>query len=53
MEAVAEPAVTKGTEGTESLLVHLPDGARVEVRDAWQAVLAAEWLQALTTTRPC
>ena len=56
VEAVAEPAepaVTKGTEGTESLIVHLPGGARVEVRDARQAVLAAELLQALASTRSC
>ena len=53
VEAVAEPAVTKGTEGTESLIVHLPGGARVEVRDARQAMLAAELLQALSTTRRC
>ena len=50
VEAVAEPAVPKGTE---SLIVHLPGGARVEVRDARQAMLAAELLKALTTTRPC
>ena len=53
VEAVAEPAVTKGTEGTESLIVHLPGGARVEVRDARQAVLAAELLQALASARSC
>ena len=50
VEAVTEPTVTKGTEG---LIVHLPGGARVEVRDPRQAGLAAELLKALTTTRPC
>ena len=53
VEAVAEPAVTKVTEGTESLIVHLPGGARVEVRDPRQAVLAAELLQALASARSC
>ena len=37
----------------ESLCVHLPGGARVEVRDARQAVLAAELLKALAAARPC
>ena len=50
VEAVAEPAVTKVVE---SLIVHLPGGARVEVRDARQAVLAAELLQALAPARSC
>ena len=50
VEAVVDPAVTKGAE---SLIVHLPGGARVEVRDARQAVLAAELLKALVPTRPC
>ena len=50
LEAVAEPAVA---QRTESLIVHLPGGARVEVRDAGQAVLAAELLKALGTARSC
>ena len=50
LEAVAEPAMTKGTE---SLIVHLPGGAQVEVRDARQAMLAAELLQALASARSC
>lgn len=50
VEAVAEPAVSKETE---TLIVHLPVGARVEVRDARQAVLAAELLKALAAARPC
>ncbi len=50
VEAVAEPAVAKEAE---SLLVHLPGGARVEVRDARQAVLAAALLQALLPARTC
>ncbi len=42
------------TTGGESLCVHLPGGARMEVRDGRQARLAAELLRALaTTTRPC
>ena len=36
-----------------ALIVHLPGGARVEVRDARQAVLAAELLKALAPARPC
>ncbi len=51
MEAVVEPAAVNEA-GT--LCIHLPGGARREVRDARQAVLAAELLKALTTaTRPC
>ena len=50
VEAIAEPAVTKGTE---ALIVHLPGGARVEVRDARQAGIAAELLKALAAARPC
>ena len=50
VEAVAETAVAKEAE---SLLVHLPGGARVEVRDSRQAVLAAELLKALVPARPC
>ena len=41
------------TTSGQGLCVHLPGGARVEVRDARQAVLAAELLQALVSTRPC
>ena len=38
----------------ESLCVHPPGGARVEVHDGRQALLAAELLKALTTAaRPC
>ena len=36
-----------------SLCVHLPGGARLEVRDGRQAKLAAELLQALNAARPC
>ena len=50
VEAVTEPTVPKGTG---SLIVHLPGGARVEVHDARQAVLAAELLQALLPAGPC
>lgn len=50
VEVVAAATVTKGSE---SLLVHLPGGARVEVRDARQALLAAELLKALLPTRSC
>ena len=50
LEAVAEPAVTKVTE---SLTVHLPGGARVEVRDGRQAGLVAELIKALAAARPC
>ena len=50
VEAVAEPAVA---QRPESLIVHLPGGARVEVRDAGQAVLAAELLKALVPARSC
>ena len=35
------------------LCVHLPGGARIEVCDARQAVLAAELLRALAGSRPC
>ena len=37
----------------EGLRVHLPGGAHVEVRDARQAILAAELLRALAGARPC
>lgn len=37
----------------QGLRVHLPGGARIEVRDARQAVLAAALLQALVPGRPC
>ena len=37
----------------EGLCVHLPGGARLEVRDTRQARLAAELLRALSLTRPC
>lgn len=41
------------TIGGESLCLHLPGGARVEVRDSRQAMLAAELLKALEASRPC
>ena len=50
VEALVEPAATNAGGG---LHVHLPGGASLEVRDARQAVLAAELLKALTSTRPC
>ncbi len=42
----------EGPEG-ESLCVHLPGGAQVELRDARQARLAAELIKALGTIRSC
>ena len=55
VEAVVEHGrhQTAVVENAESLCVHLPGGARVEVRDARQAVLAAELLKALLPARPC
>jgi hypothetical protein len=51
-----EPAALKWVEATvdeaeagaaQTLIVHLPGGARIEVRDAAQVVLAAQLLRAL------
>ena len=50
VERGADPAAVNDGE---SLCVHLPGGARIEVRDARQARLAAELLQALAPARPC
>ena len=50
VEAIAEPAVAQMSEG---LIVHLPSGTRIEVRDARQAALAAELLKALGAARSC
>jgi len=44
VEATVESATE---EATRTLVVHLPGGARLEVRDAAQAVLAAHLLRAL------
>ena len=51
LEAVRENTVVAALAG-QPLCVELPGGARVEVRDARQATLAAELLRALAA-RPC
>jgi hypothetical protein len=55
VEAIVEPNAdqTAIASGGEGLCVHLPGGARVEVRDARQALLAAELLKALGASRSC
>jgi hypothetical protein len=54
VEAVLESDYGQSlAKGGESLCVHLPGGARVEVHDAKQALLAAELLNALNVCRPC
>jgi transposase-like protein len=54
VEAVVESDCGQSlASGGESLCVHLPGGARVEVHDAKQAALAAELLKALVPARPC
>jgi hypothetical protein len=53
VEAVLESDHPQPFANGESLCVHLPGGARVEVRDARQALLAAELLKALNVCRPC
>jgi transposase-like protein len=51
LEAVVEKAQTAGRPGTAALLVALPGGARLEIADAHQAVLAALLLRSLA--KPC
>jgi hypothetical protein len=53
VEAVLESDHPQPLANGESLCVHLPGGARVEIRDARQALLAAELLKALNACRPC
>jgi hypothetical protein len=55
LEAVVEsgPARAAAVENGESLCVHLPGGAWIEVRASRQAALAAELLKALGSTRLC
>lgn len=50
VEATIERSAEPDGQG---LCVHLPGGARIEVRDARQAALAAALLQALVPGRPC
>ncbi len=50
IERDAAPAAVNEGAG---LCVHLPGGARIEVRDTRQAALAAALLQALVPARPC
>ena len=54
VEAVIEDhrAQAAGMEAT-ALCVQFPGGARLEVHEARQALLAAELLRALAGTRPC
>lgn len=51
LEAVVEKAKTSGLPGTATLTVSLPGGARLEIVDAPQAVLAAVLLRSLA--QPC
>lgn len=48
LEAVVEPS---SSSATTPLLVHLPGGARLEIRDGKQAVLGAALVRALE--KPC
>ena len=48
-----EPPTGRTEIVADGLCVHLPGGARVEICDARQAILAAEFLQALAGSRPC
>lgn len=47
LEAVVEKAQTCGGKSTSPLLVELPGGARLEIRETNQAVLAATLLRSL------
>jgi hypothetical protein len=56
--SLVEAVIASGSDpaagmGRASLCVQLPGGARVEVADARQAVLAAQLLRALATACPC
>jgi hypothetical protein len=52
VEAVVEKDAILQSQKGEALSVHLPGGARMEVRDAQQAALAVELLRALASQRP-
>ncbi len=49
VEAVLESGGTAAAEGRGGLSVHLPGGARLEILDARQTILAAELLRILAT----
>ena len=54
MEAVIEQAQAPGDQNRYSLVLHLPGGARVEIRDEQQVTLAAALVRALEQpARPC
>ena len=47
LEALVEPARSSGSSGQPGLVLHLPDGARVEISDVKQVELAAALVRAL------
>jgi hypothetical protein len=51
LEAVVEGAKNPGGQNPAAIVLHLPGGARVEVADEKQALLAAVMIRALA--RPC
>ena len=51
LEAVVEQAQSAGDQNHEGLVVELPGGARVQIREVRQAILAAALLRALE--KPC
>ena len=51
LEAVVEQAQNPGAQNAKSLVLELPGGARVQIGDVDQAVIAAALLQALE--KPC
>jgi hypothetical protein len=51
LEAVVEGTKNPGGQNLAAIVLHLPGGARVEMADEKQALLAAVMIQALA--RPC